>query len=133
METGGYKGSGRELAKQDLYRMFEDYLGLPGEMIINEYGMTELSSQFYTRGLGSPHRAPPWLKALVIDVETGREAAVGEAGTLRIFDLANVNSVLAIETQDLAIRREDGFELLGRDPEALPRGCSRAADEFLRR
>ena len=43
-----------------------------------------------------------------------------------------LGSVLAIETQDLAIRRERGFELLGRDPGALPRGCSRAADEQMR-
>jgi hypothetical protein len=132
LETGGYKGSGRDLAKGHLYRLFGDYLGLPEEMIINEYGMTELSSQFYTRSVGQLHTGPPWLKALVIDAETGREATPGEAGMLRIFDLANLNSVLAIETQDLAIRRENGFELLGRDPAALPRGCSRAADELLR-
>jgi Acyl-protein synthetase, LuxE len=133
METGGYKGSGRELAKRELYKMFDQFLGMPEENIINEYGMTELSSQFYARGLGQPHTAPPWLKARVIDAETGREAPAGETGILRIFDLANLNSTLAIETQDLAIRRENGFELLGRDPGALPRGCSRAADELLRR
>ncbi|HET6406441.1 MAG TPA: hypothetical protein VFG14_01060 [Chthoniobacteraceae bacterium] len=133
LETGGYKGSGRELTKRDLYSMFEDYLGVPAEEIINEYGMTELSSQFYTRGLGRPHTSPPWLKARVVDPETGREVAVGGLGILRIFDLANLNSALAIETQDLAIRHEAGFELIGRDPAALPRGCSRAADELLRR
>jgi len=133
METGGYKGSGRELTKRELYEMFDHFLGVPERDIINEYGTTELSSQSDARGLGRSHKAPPWLKALVIDVETGREAAVGKTGILRIFDLANLNSVLAIETQDLAIRREDGFELLGRDPGALPRGCSRAADELLRR
>jgi hypothetical protein len=132
METGGYKGSGRELAKRDLYEMFEQFLGVPEAIVINEYGMTELSSQFYTRGLGQPHTAPPWLRALVINSETGREVNLGEIGILRIFDLANLNSVLAIETEDLAIRREEGFELLGRDPSALPRGCSRAADELLR-
>ena len=100
--------------------------------MINEYGMTELSSQFYTRGLGRPHEGPPWVRAVVIDPETGDEAAVGETGVLRIFDLANLGSVLAVETQDLAVRRERGFELLGRDPAALPRGCSRAADERMR-
>jgi len=133
METGGYKGSGRELAKRDLYQMFEQFLGLPEQSIINEYGMTELSSQFYARGTDGLHNSPPWLKALVIDAETGREAGVGETGILRIFDLANLNSVIAIETQDLAIRLEGGFALLGRDPSALPRGCSRAADELMRR
>lgn len=132
METGGYKGSGRDIAKPELYAMFERHLGLKPEMVLNEYGMTELSSQFYTRGLGAPHTGGPWVRALVIDPSSGQEVPVGEAGVLRIFDLANLNSSLAIETQDLAIRRETGFELIGRDPAALPRGCSRMADEMLR-
>jgi hypothetical protein len=131
-ETGGYKGSGRDIAKRDLYALFRERLGLAPDSIWNEYGMTELSSQAYTRGLGRPHEAPPWLRALVVDPETGKEAAVGKAGVLRLFDLANVGSVLAIQTADFAVRRTKGFELLGRDPAAVPRGCSRSADELLR-
>ena len=132
METGGYKGTGRTLRKTELYGMFECGLGLSADAVVNEYGMTELSTPFYTRGLGRPHAGPPWARALVIDPETGREVAEGETGTVRLFDLANVGSVLAIQTQDLAVRRADGaFELLGRDPAALPRGCSRAADEMI--
>jgi hypothetical protein len=133
METGGYKGSGREIGKHDLYEMFGAFLGLAPESILNEYGMTELSSQFYARGLGTPHEAPPWLRALVIDPETGAEVADDGVGVLRLFDLANLGSVLALETQDLAIRRGDRFELIGRDPGALPRGCSRQADEAMQR
>jgi acyl-coenzyme A synthetase/AMP-(fatty) acid ligase len=132
METGGYKGSGRDIPKTELYAMFGKYLAMEADQILNEYGMTELSSQCYTRGLNRPHDAPPWLRALVIDPETGKEVAIGEKGILQLFDLANLGSSLAIETQDLAIREEHGFTLLGRDPAALPRGCSRAADEALR-
>ena len=132
LETGGYKGSGREVPKVELYRRIGGLFDLEPEDILNEYGMTELSSQFYTRGLGRPHEGPPWVRAVVIDPETGGETAVGETGVLRIFDLANLGSVLAVETQDLAVRRERGFELLGRAPAALPRGCSRAADERMR-
>jgi hypothetical protein len=130
-ETGGYKGSGRSLSKEALYEMFRARLGLDPSDIINEYGMTELSSQCYNRGLGRPHAAPPWVRALVTDPTTGLEVADGESGLLRIYDLANLGSVLAIQTRDLAIRRGADFELLGRDPAALPRGCSRAADEML--
>ena len=132
METGGYKGSGRALAKADLYVMFAERLGLSAASVINEYGMTELSSPFYSRGVGAPHAGPPWTRALVIDGETGAEAAIGEVGTVRLFDLANLGSSLAIQTQDLAVNLGDSrFELLGRDPAALPRGCSRAADEMM--
>ena len=40
------------------------------------------------------------------------------------FDLANVFSVAAIQTEDLGIRRGEGFELIGRAQIAEPRGCS---------
>lgn len=131
VETGGYKGSLRQLSKPELHRHFEDRLGLPSPSVWNEYGMTEMSSQFYTAGMNAPHTGAPWVRALVIDPETGQECNEGETGILRIFDLANTGSCCALETRDLAIRHHDGFELLGRDPAALARGCSRRADEIL--
>lgn len=131
METGGFKGSGRNVAKAELYEMFGRFLGLGPDVIHNEYGMTELSSQCYSRGLGRVHETPPWMRAVVIDPETGTEAALGGTGVLRLYDLANLTSVLAVDTQDLAVRRERRFELLGRDPTAIPRGCSRSADELV--
>lgn len=127
LETGGYKGSGRSLTKAELYAQFGSVLGLAPNAIVNEYGMTELSSQFYTRGLGQPHWAPPWTRAVVIDPETGAEATDGATGVLKIIDLANLGSVIALQTRDLAVRRGDAFELIGRDPAALPRGCSLTA------
>jgi len=132
VETGGYKGSGRTLTKEALYGRFKDSLGLEPDTVFNEYGMTELSSQWYTHGLGRPHHGPTWTRFLVIDPATNAPLPEGGTGCLRLFDLANAGSVIALQTQDLAIRRGEGFELLGRDPAALPRGCSRAADELLR-
>jgi hypothetical protein len=132
IETGGFKGSNRAVAKPDLYRQLADCFQVEVDSIWNEYGMTELASQFYSRGVGNSHFGPPWLRFLVIDPETNREAAAGQTGLLRIFDLANVWSALSIQTQDLAVAQPDGgFLLLGRDPAALPRGCSRAIDELL--
>ena len=133
METGGYKGTGRTLSKAELYAQFETTLGLAPDAVLNEYSMTELSSQWYTRGLGRPHLGPAWARALIVNPETGREVEPGQSGIIRLFDLANLGSVIAIQTQDLAIRRDNGFELLGRDPAAIPRGCSRSADELLSR
>ena len=130
IETGGYKGTRRELPKAELYALFAARLGL--REVVNEYGMTELSSQFYARGVGTPHFAPPWARGLVVDPATGREVEDGETGVLRLLDAANLWSVCAVQTQDLAIRRGENFELIGRDPAALPRGCSRTADEMLR-
>jgi len=132
IETGGFKGSGRETGKSALYKQLSLHLGVPIDSIWNEYGMTELSSQFYSHGIGRSHRAPPWMRFQVVNPDTNEEASPGQIGLLRIVDLANLWSVLAILTQDLAIAQPDGgFLLLGRDPGALPRGCSRAMDELL--
>jgi hypothetical protein len=49
---------------------------------------------------------------------------MGETGLIRVFDLANVYSVMAIQTEDLGVRRADGFELTGRATGAEARGCS---------
>ena len=133
METGGYKGSGRDISRAELYGSISRTLGIAPEDIINEYGMTELSSQFYARGPHGRHHGPPWARAIVADPVTLQEVGEGETGILLVYDAANVGSVTGIRTQDLAIRRDGAFELLGRDPAALPRGCSRAADEWLAR
>ncbi|MFK7909888.1 MAG: hypothetical protein AB8F34_04720 [Akkermansiaceae bacterium] len=129
METGGYKGSHRQLEKSELYSLFDQKLGLNENDVLNEYSMTELSSQFYSRGLGKTHDSPAWTRIRVIDPSTGIDAAKGFPGYLAIYDLANFQSVMAIQTQDIAIAHDDrSFTLLGRDPSALPRGCSRSAD-----
>jgi len=73
------------------------------------------------------HRAAGAVDARVVqrvDVVEVREVADGETGLIRVFDLANVFSVLAIQTEDLGVRRGDGFDLLGRTELAEQRGCS---------
>jgi hypothetical protein len=123
METGGYKGRTRALPKTELRRMFSKFLGLSPSQVLGEYGMSELSSQAYDNAAGVFH-FPPWARACVISSETGAASAEGETGLLRVFDLANIRSVMAVQTEDLAVRRGDGFELLGRAASAEPRGCS---------
>jgi Acyl-protein synthetase, LuxE len=69
-------------------------------------------------------RFPSWARVQIISPETGSEVAEGETGLIRLFDLANVYSVMAIQTEDLGIRRGKGFTLAGRAVLAEPRGCS---------
>ncbi|HTL59438.1 MAG TPA: hypothetical protein VL361_27455 [Candidatus Limnocylindrales bacterium] len=138
METGGYKGRSRTLTRAELHALITEMLGICANNIVCEYGMTELSSQAYDRVAAgnlepknppSSVRAfhfPPWARAQIISPETGREVSEGETGLIRVFDLANVHSVLAIQTEDLGIRRGNGFELIGRAKLAEPRGCSLA-------
>ena len=135
LETGGYKGRSRALPKAELHTLISGFLGIPEARIVCEYGMSELSSQAYDRVANEDSHSqrrllfPPWARVAIISPETGREVADGETGLLRIFDLANVRSVLAIQTEDLAVRRGDGVELIGRVTQAEPRGCSLMASE----
>lgn len=128
METGGYKNRSRTMPKPELHALISDRLGVPPSEILCEYGMSELSSQAYDDAASASgnrcFQFPPWARAQIISPETGREVAEGETGLVRVFDLANVFSVLAVQTEDLAVRRGDGFELLGRSDAAEARGCS---------
>ncbi|MCE0498065.1 MAG: acyl-protein synthetase [Methylacidiphilales bacterium] len=131
LETGGFKGRSREIAKADLYRQIARLFSVPDHAIWNEYGMSELSSQAYARGTAGLHQTPPWARVLVCDPVTGRETAVGRRGLVRWIDLANVDSVLAVQTLDLAERTRDGFRLIGRMARTEPRGCSLGAEDLL--
>ena len=133
METGGYKGRSREMPKTELHAMISKKLGISTDWIVCEYGMCELGSQAYDtiagNGLERCFRFPSWARAQIINADTGALVTDGEAGLLRIFDLSNVRSVVGVQTQDLAIRRGDRFELIGRATQANPRGCSLALSE----
>lgn len=132
LETGGYKGRSREVQKSELYDLIAKSFGISTNHIISEYGMSELSSQAYDAVFGAgddmrQFRFPPWARAVVVSPENGQMASEGQPGLLRVFDLANVASALAVQTEDLAVQRTNGFELLGRSARSEPRGCSLAS------
>ncbi len=142
MDTGGYKGRAREVPPEAMRAAYAQRLGIPPSHQVNEYGMTELLSQYYDAALrdvvagtrGEPRRkvGPGWLRTVVVDPETLGPLPAGETGLLRHVDLANLDSVAAVQTEDLGREVEGGFLLLGRAAGAVPRGCSVAADLLLR-
>jgi hypothetical protein len=177
MDTGGYKGRSRAVPRDELLAAYEETFGIPPDCVVSEYGMTEMSSQFYdmVRGARCPehraarrvaremvrgaieaaagrptdrhtsaftaHRAPrtahhlyagpPWVRTVVVDPESLELLPRGATGLLRHYDLANLDSVMAIQTDDLGIAHAEGFELLGRAAGAEARGCSLAVEELL--
>ena len=101
------------------------------DAIWNEYGMSELSSQAYAHGTAGLHATPSWARVLVVDPATGREVPIGREGLIRWIDLANVDSVLSLQTLDRARRTANGFRLIGRLSRTEPRGCSLGAEDLL--
>lgn len=147
METGGFKGRSREVARETLYRELRSRLGIPIRRMVNEYGMTELLSQFWETPLadaegGAPesddddlaHRSlagPPWIRTRILDPHRLTPVPPGEAGLLQHLDLANLHSVSALLTEDQGVAVTPWrFRVLGRQPGAEPRGCSLSMEEL---
>ena len=141
IETGGFKGKHREIPRDELYATAQAALGLPATAMLSEYSMTELSSQLYSRqvvdGLAGEEQRllvpPAWCRVVAIDPLTGEPVAAGEEGLLRFIDLANVETVVAVQTADRGRVTERGVELLGRAPGAVARGCGLSVEELRER
>ncbi len=137
MQTGGWKGQSREVAPEALRRDIALALGVAHRAVVSEYGMTELSSQFYEATLVDPAAAegvyvePPWARVVPVHPESLEPVPDGEDGIARIVDLMNVDSAVVVLAADRVRRVPGGFELRGRWPGASPRGCSIAVDEIL--
>lgn len=133
-ETGGAKGRDREVDRGELETRLATHLALGPGAIVAEYGMTELTSQAYTRTLagGDPglYLPPPWMRVRALDPESLAELPDGESGLLAFLDLGNVGSALHVLTEDLGRTDAGGFRLDGRAPEAALRGCSLLAEEL---
>jgi hypothetical protein len=131
METGGAKGMDGEAQRFVQQPAFLEacrrILNLAAHAVIHEYGMTELSSQFYAAGSAEAFQAPRWVRVRTIDPGTGDDVPAGTPGLLCHYDLANLHSVMAIQTDDIGIRSagtDDRFQIIGRAAGAERRGCS---------
>lgn len=137
MQTGGFKGKTREVEPEAMLTLLTERYGVREDRVVAEYGMTELSSQAYETSAVEPRaprrlRFPPWVKVRAVDPVSLAPLPPGDTGLLRIDDLANLDSVCALQTADLARVDPDGaFTLFGRAPGATPRGCSLAVEEAL--
>ncbi len=123
IETGGMKGRGEELSREELHARLKDGFGV-GE-IHSEYGMAELLSQAWSKGEGL-FFTPPWMDVIIRDLNNPfRILPFGKKGGINIIDLANIHSCSFIETEDMGIKEAgDGFKISGRIKNSELRGCN---------
>ncbi|MBE2207241.1 MAG: acyl transferase [Saprospiraceae bacterium] len=123
METGGMKGRRAELTREQLHQVLRTAFQV--QHIHSEYGMTELLSQAYSPGNGRFYPAPTMR---VLAREAADPFAIrpwGQNGALNIIDLANVDTLSFIATDDLGRVAEDhSFEVTGRLDSSEIRGCN---------
>lgn len=138
METGGFKGRARVVDRSEMYADVAERFGIAQTQIVAEYGMTELTSQWYDTVLcmntgtdGIRYKAaPPWLRARVVGPD-GKTLPDGTVGALVHVDAANRSSCIAVATEDLGVQFPDGLVLIGREAGATLRGCSLDAETLL--
>ena len=131
LATGGFKGRSREVEPEALFAAIGARTGLPRSAVVQEYGMTELSSQAWEARVGQ-YAAPPWMTVTAVDPVSLAPLPAGQVGLLKVVDLSNVGSAAVIQTADLGRVHPDGrFEVHGRALGATPRGCARAMDALL--
>jgi hypothetical protein len=142
MQTGGFKGRRSDVSPERLRAGVAKAFRIPKEQVIGEYGMTELTSQLYESpspspsgqpGAASVYVPPPWLRVSAVDPVTLRPVRDGDVGLARFVDLGNIDSAIAVVTQDLVRRTRAGVELVGRRAGSPLRGCSLGAEELVRR
>lgn len=123
METGGMKGRRKEITREELHSILKDSFKVAA--IHSEYGMTELLSQGYSQGNGI-FKCSPTMRVLtreITDPLTLQQP--GRNGAVQIIDLANLDSIAFIATEDVGVVYENGdFEIKGRLDISEIRGCN---------
>lgn len=126
-ETGGMKGRGKELIRDELHALL--HKGLECSNIYSEYGMTELLTQAYATD-GKNFSCPPWMKIILRQSDDPFDYNNHKtSGGINVIDLANLHSCSFIETQDLGKREGNHFQVLGRFDQSDLRGCNLMVSE----
>ncbi len=123
IETGGMKRFAAEITRAELHRRLSDCF--VGAQIHSEYGMTECLSQLYSTEGGS-FKMNDRMRALIGDPSDPRAILDdGNIGQVQIIDLANIDTLSFIRTDDLGKINTDGtLEILGRANASDLRGCN---------
>lgn len=125
-DGGGYRGRFGEVSQQDYWNMAQERLGIPASHCVNVLGMAETATNYFDNSLryalkGQDHserlrQPPPWARTQAVSLDDGKTPLPdGEIGLLRHIDLANVPTVMAVQTDNLGYMRPDGsFQIVGR-------------------
>ena len=123
METGGMKGRGKELIREDLHVKLNK--SFKPNQILSEYGMTELCSQAYSLGNEIFHTGQS-MRVMCRNINDPLEKLEnGSAGGLNFIDLANIHTCSFIASDDIGKTINSmSFKVSGRIDNSEIRGCN---------
>jgi len=128
--TGGMKNKRKDLQFSDIHQELKN--AFPQSKIISEYGMTELFSQAYSDEFGN-YKPGQTMRVIPFQINDPlSQAPFGKTAQLGIIDLANLDTLSFILTEDAGIVKEDNrFEVLGRLHQSDMRGCNLLYEDFV--
>lgn len=123
-DGGGYQGTFGECSRQQYYAQVEEFFRVPRHMCVNTLGMGESGTNYFDnvlrdhfRGVPGEERYKvdvPWTRTIVVGIRTGQRMPKGELGLIRHYDLTNLATVLAVQTDNIGYETDSGFEIIGR-------------------
>lgn len=123
-DGGGYQGTFGECSREQYYAQVEEFFRVPQHMCVNTLGMGESGTNYFDNVLRDHCRGKstdvrykvdlPWTRTVVVGVRTGKRMPKGELGLIRHYDLTNLATVLAVQTDNIGYETESGFEIIGR-------------------
>ena len=116
-DGGGYRGRFGQVDRTEYYQMANEILGIEPDYCINVLGMAESATNFFENSLRAQvlvennlerHLvSPPWTRTTVVDPHTLEPLKNGEVGLLRHYDLANLPTVIAVQSDNLGISLDE--------------------------
>ncbi len=123
-DGGGYRGKFGKCTRETYYGKCLETFNIPEEYCVNVLGMAECTTNYVDSTIRDAFMGVrrnrhkqyhTWTRVTAFDIETcSRPLPEGKVGLLRHYDLANLPTVLAVQTENLGHTTEDGFEILGR-------------------
>lgn len=124
-DGGGYRGRFGEVTQEDYLALAYSVLGIPAAYCVNVLGMAESATNFFDDTLRCAvtgeragkrmRRNPPWTRTLAVSLDRLSILPPGEVGLLRHYDVTNLPTVLAVQTDNLGYTDEAGhFQIVGR-------------------
>ncbi len=124
-DGGGYRGRFGEVTQEDYLALAYQVLGIPATHCVNVLGMAESATNYFDDTLrdsvtGEPagkrmRRNPPWTRTLAVSLDDLSILGPGQVGLLRHYDVVNLPTVLAVQTDNLGYTDAAGnFQIVGR-------------------
>lgn len=124
-DGGGYRGRFGEVTQEDYLRLAYEVLGIPATHCVNVLGMAESATNYFDdtlrcavtgeRSAKRMRRNPPWARTLAVSIDDLSILPPGQVGLLRHYDVVNLPTVLAVQTDNLGYTDDAGnFQIVGR-------------------